>query len=213
VDIRVSKPFILLANCEVYYDGRAKSSLVPGDYLIIRKGDGTLLIHGGSKFNPLNYQPSGAILRKEGNKLISTRKRETITIIIHSIMWYREPVEWSENKIEISRTEYDLKLQIIRDIKELTGDRTIKEVTPEFKTPYGPIDVVAITETNLFHIIEVKRGKSTLSSCAQLERYLNYFKEINTPTKGWLMSPDISKGAVQYAANRSIEWRKVLFEV
>ena len=104
--IRVEQPFVLYALCTVEYDGRAKSTLELGNYLIIHKSDGTLLIQGGTLCTPRNYQPPKAIMKKVGNQLISTCKGETITIDIERISLYEELKDWSSKKIEISKTDW-----------------------------------------------------------------------------------------------------------
>ena len=52
--------FVLYCLCDVVYDGRAYSTLERGNYLIIYKPDGSLLIHGSSKSTPRNYQSVGS---------------------------------------------------------------------------------------------------------------------------------------------------------
>lgn len=205
--IRIDRPFSLYATCSIEYEGRAKSTLTPGNYLIIHKGDGTLLIHGASKFNVLNYQPPGAILRREHDHLISTRKNETIKIHLQQIIHYYEFPDWS-NKIDITMTEKHLRLQIIENIGMILNDAII-ETIPEFATPYGPVDLVAISSTGLYYIIEIKRNKAALAGATQLGRYLSYFREIEQETQGWLMSPAISSGALEYCRKHGFHWGSV----
>jgi RecB family endonuclease NucS len=201
--IRVDRQFSLFARCTVDYHGRARSSLGLGNYLIIRKGDGSLMIHGASKLRPLNYQPSGAVLTNDGNRLISKTKNETIIIIIDQIINYYEYNGWTDNKIDICMTENDLREQIIQNINNIIGEN-ITEITKEFITPYGPVDILAVGSK--YHVIEVKRGKSSIQSCIQLLRYLDYFKEINQPATGWLMSPKITDNAKAYLKKRDCKW-------
>jgi RecB family endonuclease NucS len=204
--IRVDRSFSLYAECTVDYLGRARSSLEPGNYLIIRKGDGSLMIHGPKKLRPLNYQPPGAILKHVGDQLISKRKDEIIIITILQIINYTEYEQWTDNKIQISMTENDLREQIIRNVDSMLDDNII-EITKEFATPYGPIDILAIGST--YHVIEVKRGKAGIASCTQLLRYLGYFEEIGQPAVGWIMSPRIVGKAKTYLEERGCRWVSV----
>lgn len=196
--IRVEQSFTLYAKCNVIYDGRAKSTLKTGNYLITHKNDGTLRIDGGALCNPLNYQPPGAILRAENkNQLISTRKKEIITINLEKIHFYKELQDWSTNKIKILKTEAQLRDKIANNIEKYVA-APIKEVTTEFKTPIGDIDILAIDVYDTYHIIEVKRGKASLSTCSQLERYSNYFLDIDKNIRDYIASPDISSNALKY---------------
>jgi RecB family endonuclease NucS len=46
-------------RCTVEYDGRASSSLGPGDRLVVLKPDGTALVHTTENQKPVNWQPPG----------------------------------------------------------------------------------------------------------------------------------------------------------
>ena len=204
--IRVDRTFSLYAKCAVNYKGRAESSLEPGNYLIIRKGDGSLMIHGPKKLRPLNYQPPGAVLIYRGDQLISKRKDEIIIITLLNIINYTEYEDWTNNSIDICMTENDLREQIIKNIDVILHDQII-EVTKEFQTPYGAIDILAVGST--YHVVEIKRGKAGISSCTQLLRYLGYFEEIKQPAIGWIMSPKIVEKARIYLEERGCKWVSV----
>lgn len=207
--IRIDRAFVLFATCSISYNGRASSSLVPGNYLITRKGDGTLLIHGASRFNPLNFQTRGAISRLDGDMLVSTRKNEIIAIKLEKIIHYYELPHWSDNRIVISMTEDELKNSIFDNLEFWLGEK-VAEKYMEHPTPYGPIDIFAVGASAVNYVIEVKRAKASLASCAQLERYLGYYKEIKKDAHGWLMSPGISSGALKYCESHNLKWLKVM---
>lgn len=145
-------------------------------------------------------------MRKEGNKLISTRKNETIEITIDLIISFIEVNNWSDFSIDISKTENDLSNHIVEHISDLVGDEII-EVTREFKTPFGNVDILAVGR--YYHVIEVKRGKASISACSQLLRYYNYFKELEYQAMGWLMCPALSSGAVQMLQKHGLHWKQV----
>ena len=206
--IRVEQSFVLYAKCSVQYDGRAKSTLIPGNYLITHKNDGTLKIDGGALCTPLNYQPPGAIMYKKGKTLISIRKGEKITIKIDKIYYHRELKEWSTNKIDISKTEAQLRDRIAANVDSILEIQSV-EVFREFKTPVGDIDVLAIDIHDTYHIIEVKRGKANLATCSQLERYCFYFIDIMKNVRDYIASPDISDNALRHAGDNFQTYLKV----
>lgn len=210
--VRVEQSFIFYAKCRVDYDGRAKSTLEAGNHLIIHKNDGTLLIHGGALCTPLNYQPPGAILYKQGNQLISKRKDETIIITVEKSLSYEELCSWSTKKIEIHQTEKELRDYIAGNIKGVLGFEPV-EVHVEFATPVGNVDVLAIDEWGTYHVIEVKRGSASLASCSQLERYSNYFIEIMKNVNDYLASPKISENALRYATEMRQNWVQIDHDV
>jgi endonuclease len=206
--VRVEQSFVLYAKCSVEYIGRAKSTLSLGNYLITHKNDGTLRIDGGRLCTPLNYQPPGAILHKRGKSLISLRKDEKIIIKIKKIHYHKELKKWSTNKIDIVKTEAQLRDHIIDNIDDVLKTKTI-EVFKEFKTPVGSIDILAIDVYNTYHVIEVKRGKASLFACSQLDRYCNYFIDIYKNVKDYIASPDISDNALKYAESNYQTYLKV----
>lgn len=206
--IRVEQSFVLYAYCSVQYDGRAKSFLDPGNYLITHKNDGTLRIDGGALCTPLNYQPPGAILYQNGNQLTSKRKEEIIVIEIFQLHYYQELKNWSTNKIEITKTEAELRDYLIDNIEQTLKIKA-KEVFKEFKTPVGLVDILVIDENNTYHVIEVKRGKSNLATCSQLERYAYYFISIMKNVQDYIASPDISTNALKFAQENFQNYLKV----
>lgn len=206
--IRVEQPFILYAFCKIEYDGRAKSSSEFGNHLIIHKTDGTLLIHRNRLCTPLNYQPPKAILKKDKNYLISCRKDETIKIVVDKIVNYTELANWSSKEIKISRTEKELRDYIVDHLEDLL-DLQFAEKFIEFETPVGYIDILGIDEHGIYHVIEVKRGKASLASCSQLNRYSQYFLEIGKSVRDYLASPSISKNALRHAKEMKQTWIKV----
>lgn len=203
--IRTEQAFTLFANCTVSYSGRAESILDPGNYLILHKSDGTLLIHGGTLCTPRNYQGPGSILDIEGDKLISKRKGETITIQIHKIIQYNELANWSTKRIQITKTEKDLRDWIVKNLFALTNI-IMAETHIEFHTPVGPVDILAIDHDQVYHVIEVKRGKANISACSQLDRYTNYFVGIKKNVMGYIASPALSKGAQIYLKDNGLMW-------
>lgn len=197
LDIRVEQPFSLYAIADVEYNGRAKSSLKAGRLLIIHKSDGTLLIHGDSLCTPRNYQPPGAILKLDGNRLVSTRKGETIIITICEILSYTELPAWSTERVAISRTERELRDYLASTLPKYI-DANIVETHIEFKLPVGAIDILAIDSNNSYHIIEVKRRTIGLPVIYQLNRYVDYLKSLSKTTFGYVAGPGISKNALHH---------------
>ena len=208
--IRVEQSFVLYANCKVTYDGRAKSFLEDGNFLITHKSDGTLLIHGGTLCTPRNYQPPGAILNFDIQNMIltSNRKNENITIVINDILNYIELIDWSTNKIDISKTEDDLRNYIYNNVDNLLEVKS-REAYKEFRTPVGPVDLLIIDEMETYHVIEVKRGSASLQAVSQLARYSDYFIEIGKNVCDYIASPNISKNAIKLMEEQNRVWLQV----
>jgi len=201
---------VLYAECEVYYSGRADSSLERGQYLIIHKSDGTLLIHSSTKNPPCNYQGPGAKLEYNGNSLISRRKSETITIIIHNILSYTPLLNWSDNSVSITKTEKDL-VQKLFDNWYDYFDVELELIYTEYQSNLGPIDFLGIDTNNVYHIVEAKRTTAVLNHCSQLQRYLESFQGHKIKTIGYIASPKISNNAMAYLQKHGCYWIKIDF--
>jgi len=88
-ECNISLPFVLFADCEVSYCGRAESSLVRGKYLVVRKVDGSFLIMGGVLVTPLNYQGRGGVLVLEGDVLVCRRLGEVLRVRVFGVEFFR----------------------------------------------------------------------------------------------------------------------------
>lgn len=201
-----NKPFILHGNLSVQYIGRASSKLIDDDYVIIRKKDGSLLIHGSLKSKPLNYQSSGASIKYQDNEIISIRRNETIKIHINKIYFYNVIENWSHNEISIINTENDLVDKFIDNMDDYFDN--VEQYCKEYKTDYGSIDLLIVN--NVYNILEFKRGKINLSGCTQLLRYIECFKDKDC--FGYMVAPEISKNALKYLKTHNCEFIKYDFE-
>ena len=59
---------IVAGKCHVHYAGRAKSTLEPGERLLIIKGDGSLLVHRPVGYEPVNWQPAGSVFHVQARE-------------------------------------------------------------------------------------------------------------------------------------------------
>ena len=192
-ELDISKPFALYADCSIEYRGRACSTLSRGNYLILYKNDKSLLIHGGDKTTPKNYQPPGGSLIKKDDKIILNRKNETIAITLYKCLDYVVLDNWSMNNTEIVRTENDLVLKIVNNINQyLPGN--IVNVRREVSTDMGKIDICAVDRDGKRHIIEVKRVKATKNHCNQLRKYMDCMDDC----VGYIAAPSVSKSTIDY---------------
>lgn len=198
----------MYAYCEVQYAGRAVSYLKPGNYLITHKSDGSLLIHNGENITPCNYQGPGSKLRLESDTLISQRKKEIIKIKILNLIHFSPLSEWSNNKIEIQKTELELVKKFVANWDTYITS-PVATIETEYKTPVGSIDIIGIEIKGCKHVVEVKRKTATIKDCTQLKRYVDYF---GIGTAGYLASPNISQNARTYLGGCGFSWICIDFE-
>jgi len=205
--IDLKAPFLLYANCSIEYDGRANSKLKPGNYLVIHKNDGSLLIHGGDKTTAKNYQSSGAVLELAANAVVSRRRNETIKVIISEILFYKALDNWSEHNIAIVKTESDLVNKLVANIDDYLGIE-VEKVIREYTTDLGKVDVCAIGKDGKLHLIEVKRIKATKNHCNQLRKYMDCVDN----SLGYLASPEIGESTLKFMNEKGYKWIQVTFD-
>lgn len=199
----MDKGSILIADCIVTYDGRAKSVLERGRYLIIYKVDGSLAIHGMSLIKPLNYISSGSVLNKQGNILIWTKKKESIKVEIMTEIYY-QPFDLSHHVPVMMNTEKQLVEKLVQEWKEhgLKGTPVLEQ-----KTRHGPVDIYSLHASE-HTLVEVKRKNITLKDITQVLRYKETFEG---SVLCYVAGPGISKNAMTYAEKHAVKFIKINF--
>lgn len=67
----------IVGDCKVDYSGRARSFLDYGERLVIVKADGTVMVHGNEKREPLNWQPPGTKVKYAINGGLTIEAKRT----------------------------------------------------------------------------------------------------------------------------------------
>ena len=219
--------FAIFADAAVIYDGRATSTLQRGRYLIISKPDGSIMIHGGALIAPLNYQGAKSRLSyikptseefvkntklfkdKPKRVLISTSKKEKLTIGVYSILEQIALDSWSTHSIELKNSEQELCDKIIANISTYLPNIQIISIETEKPTKYGNIDIF-VTANDGFHIIEVKRKHMGVQACGQVARYALCFAK--KKTHQYIAGPSMSSKATEYCKKHKIRHIAVNFE-
>lgn len=195
----------------VTYEGRAIGNLPLGNYLLLIKNDRSVSIHGGTKISPRNYLGTNCEFSGEtqdGYDLILSKKNETITIHFEHIHYQRILNDWSTEEVTITNTEAHLVQKLISEIDLHIPN--VKEIRREVQSGAGPIDIWAITDDEVIHVIEVKRRKASIADCSQLDRYVRQFRVAEA--KGYLASPSIGKKALAYLESSGYSWIEVSFQ-
>lgn len=203
---------IIIAECEVIYQGRGYTKLEPAVRAILIKADGAISVHADYNGNkPLNYMPTGYNLIIEQNetteKWIFAGKKESIEIIMHKII--------SDNLFELAEeepglqkenTEKDLQAflagspdSILSHFKDTSYPETIRE----YNTKAGAVDILYLNhEQKIAYIVEVKRV-AMLGAVDQCRRYRSAFEsnpeglyadyKIHTIIAAWDIRPNTKK--------------------
>jgi hypothetical protein len=191
---------VLLCNCEVEYDGRAKTYLSQGDRIIIIKSDKALIIHQPTGNNPVNYMKPGTnhTLTTENDSTVvnSYNDKEYMKIIINNIHSFHSHKLEDTEKIKIAGTEADMNEHILQNPSLIHSN--FKPLSLEEHTKYGFIDVFGYINNELT-VVECKRFTADLSAVSQLRRYVEKIKKSKglTSVKGIIASPSITPNALK----------------
>lgn len=203
----------IFAHCRVFYDGRAKSKLGPGDRVIIIKPDGSFLIHQKEKREPVNWQPPGSSVGleiKEGKiflRSIRRKPRETLEVELLNVylISYFQAEDYEELALTGSEAEMaDLIFENPSLIEE--GFRPLFKEKP---VKHGIVDVLGRDKDGNIVILELKRRRADLHAVSQLKRYVEAMKEEYERVRGILVAPSLTSGAKKLLEKEGLEFRKL----
>jgi RecB family endonuclease NucS len=206
---------IMVGRCKIEYRGRAKSYLDWGERIIIIKSDGTVLVHKDIQRNPINWQPEGTTLMVQCEKkfvvlkTINHKKRERMNATFDKIDIIYTTSLRDHAQLEIVGMEYDLTKKIEKNPELIEpGFRVIRR---EKHTKSGLIDLRGCDKDNTPVIIEVKRGKATISAAHQLRMYINDIKKLNpsAPVRGILVAPYIPALVKNLLDDYELEYKEI----
>ena len=203
----------IFLNCQVDYKGRAKSKLEWGDKLLISKPDGTLMIHGKVKREPINWQPPGSV---------SIAKIEEDLLVIRSfrlnpkeILIVRSPIVYVFSAYRMDLTRFmlwDSEADMIDTV--MSNPHLIEEgfhvMGKEVQTPYGKIDLLGADKEGNIMILEFKRSTAQLEAVSQLKRYYDYFNSLgHEKLRGILVAPAITSSAFKLLRQYGFEFKQM----
>jgi RecB family endonuclease NucS len=181
---------IIIANCEVVYQGRGYTELPVGIRAIIIKEDGAISVHAEYNGNkPLNYMSAGnhlEVTKYENHSVWKfSSKKESIEVVIHEVLSDTDfTLAVIEPGLTKQRTEKDLQKFLAENPDSILSFYNTKftrgEVIREYNTKAGAVDIFIVDEEKkTVYLIEVKRT-AMLGAVDQCRRYRSAFIEQNT---------------------------------
>jgi len=205
---------IMYLKCSVEYEGRAKSYIDFADRLLISKPDGTLMIHGAIKREPINWQPPGSIpyAMVRDNLLIirSVRPRPREIIIVKSKNVYIFLAVKLETRIFSIWATHESMVKLVEKNPSII-EEGLKIIGKEVPTPFGNVDLLCKDSSNNLVVLEFKRAQAHLDAVSQLKRYVEYFSEkYKERVRGILVAPAISDKALKLLKKYNLEFKQLL---
>lgn len=188
----------MFGRCEVHYEGRAASTLGPGQRLVIYKPDGTALVHTNESREPVNWQPPGsthnASVRDGQLQIQSTRSNPTeqLDVLFERVETISAYAVTDRSDLTLTGSEEDLRQRIL-DSPDVIEDG-FDPIATERQTTAGPIDIFGKDAAGRPVVVELKRRRVGPSAASQLKRYVEAITTelSNTSTRGILVAPSIT---------------------
>ncbi len=209
---------ILLGECRVAYQGRAKSFLDYGERLVIIKKDGSVLVHQDEKREPVNWQPSGTRATyhlADGLFVVRAQRlksREYMRVDFRRIDLLAAK-EFADNAVlQLAGMEGDI-VEMIMENPE-TVEEGLRVLKKERRTSSGSIDLFCRDRDNTPVILEVKRSTPGISAVYQIESYVSDFKRKNPGCniRAILVAPKISLMVKNVLKDKGFEHREIKAE-
>jgi len=206
---------IIIGNCMIDYQGRAKSLLDWGERILILKQDGTVLVHRPIMREPVNWQPSDTKtkFKIEKDKLMVNsfhkNPNEKMKIIFKKVKSIQSVSLIDKGKLLISGMEIDVVNDIVKNPKMIEEGLRICKREKQVKS--GLIDLFGYDKENIPVVIEVKRSQATISSVHQLRMYVNDLKKDidDVKIRGILCAPHIPVMIKNLLKDYDLEWNVV----
>jgi RecB family endonuclease NucS len=208
------KTLIVAGNCWVEYQGRASSTLEPGERILILKEDGSVLVHRPKGYEPVNWQPPGSVFYTSSRKgeltikAVRRKPHEAITVHFDYLRLVSVLSLVDEGEFSLYASEEDMQRAIL--LQPSIVEDGLKLITYEKKVEPGFIDVYGIDAKGRMVIIEIKRKTAGKEAALQLAKYVNSVKNtVNREIRGILVAPQLAKGAQKLLVTLGLNFKQL----
>jgi RecB family endonuclease NucS len=206
------RTLIVAGRCHVYYTGRAKSTLEPGERLLIVKEDGSLLVHRPVGYEPVNWQPSGCVfhIQVKDNTLevhgVRQKPRESVRVTFDAVYMVSALSLADSGDFLLYATEEDMHRAIL--LKPELFEEGFKPISWEKKVEPGFVDIYGVDKDGKLVVIEVKRKTASKEAALQLAKYIDSIKaKANREVRGVLVAPSLGKDVQRLLATLGLEYK------
>jgi RecB family endonuclease NucS len=203
----------VFGRCTVEYEGRAASSLGPGDRLVVLKPDGTVLVHTDEGHQPVNWQPPGCTREgriTDGDLILESERSNPAEQLLvrfervdHLVVY--DPTESSE--LDLTGSEADLKERILAEPELIEAG--FEPRATERETPAGAVDIFGEDVDGTAVVVELKRRRVGPDAVGQLTRYVDALERdlhAGRAVRGVLVAPSVTDRARRLLAQRGLEF-------
>ena len=206
------RTLIVAGRCSVHYTGRAKSTLEPGERLLIIKEDGSLLVHRPVGYEPVNWQPAGSVFHvqtKAGSievHAVRHKPRESVRVTFSEVFMVSSLSLADSGEFLLYASEEDMHRAIL--LKPSLLEEGFKPISYEKKVEPGFVDVYGEDKDGKLVVVEVKRKTAGKEAALQLSRYIDAIKgRANRELRGVLVAPSLGKGVQRLLETLGLEFK------
>ncbi|QGX95815.1 DUF91 domain-containing protein [Haloplanus rallus] len=203
----------VFGRCTVEYDGRASSSLGPGDRLLLLKPDGSALVHTDEGRTPVNWQPPGcdhfASVRDGGLRVRSVRRspEELLDVRFDRVHHLAAYDVTDPDELDLQGSEADLKEHVVANPERI--DPGFEPLATERETDAGPVDVFGEDAAGRPVAVELKRRRVGPDAVGQLRRYVDALEREfgdEASIRGVLVAPSVTDRAASLLERDGLEF-------
>lgn len=201
---------ILLAQCHVEYEGRARSKLDVGDRLILIKKDGTFVIHQELNLDPVNWQAPGGTntvsIEEEYVVLQSKRSKPPEEIKVYLDETYSATYYNIVDTKELELRGYEKHMVDLAWEKPNLIEKGFRPTRREYQTDNGFIDLMGKDNDGHLMILEFKSRKAGINAVKQLKGYVDCFLDNKKFVRGIIVAPSITDDALEELKKLQMEF-------
>ena len=203
----------IFGDCTVDYEGRAESTLGPGDRHVMCKPDGTVLVHTDEGHQPVNWQPPGCTHEVSVEESTLTLRSERSTPAEELLVQFRDVDHVATfdvtdpEELSLSGTEEDLRERVLDEPELIEPGFT--PLSTERETPAGAVDIYGEDANGRAVVVELKRRRVGPDAVGQLARYVEALERDlhdDADVRGILVAPSVTDRARTLLAERGLEF-------
>ena len=206
------RTLIIAGKCQVRYTGRAKSTLEPGERILIIKEDGSLLVHRPFGYEPVNWQPPGSVFhvqtKAEAIEVHAVRQkpRENVRVIFNEVLMVSAISLNDSGEFSLHASEKEMHRAILAKPSLLEDGFT--PISYEKKVEPGFVDVYGVDKNGKLVVVEVKRKTAGKEAVLQLAKYIDAIKgKAERELRGVLVAPSLGNDVQRLLVTLGLEFK------
>ncbi len=206
------KALLIVGNCWVDYRGRASSKLEPGERIVLVKGDGSVLVHRPSGYEPVNWQPPGCFFQSHISRgvleirAIRKKPSESVRLFFDRIYLVSALSLTDAGEFSLYASEEDMQRAVLLEPSLI--EPSFKPVSYEKKVEPGFIDVYGTDHAGRFVVVEIKRKTAGRKAALQLATYVKALRgDARREVRGILAAPHLGKGVQRLLMSLGLDFK------